>query len=83
MPDHVERGVVKIVELMGVSQQSFSDAARQAVTEAAKTIRGIRGIEVIQSSAKVRDGEISEYHVTVRLAFPIERSQSPASAGET
>jgi flavin-binding protein dodecin len=52
MPDHVERGVIKIVELMGVSRQSFSDAARQAVAEAAKAIRGIRGIEVIQSSAK-------------------------------
>ncbi len=52
------------------------------MAEAAKTIRGIRGIEVTQSSAKVRDGEISEYHVTVRLAFPAERSESPGSAGE-
>ena len=77
MADHVERGVVKIIELMGVSQESFSDAARQAVAEASRTIRGITGVEVIQSSAKVEDGQITEYHVTVRLAFPVERGSSP------
>jgi dodecin len=68
--------VVKIVELMGVSQESFSDAVRQAVKEAAKTIRNITGVEVIKSTAQVEDDEIIEYHVTVRLAFGIERGQS-------
>jgi flavin-binding protein dodecin len=68
--------VVKIVELMGVSQESFSDAVRQAVKEAAKTIRNITGVEVIKSTAQVEDDEIIEYHVTVRLAFAIERGRS-------
>ena len=70
--------VVKIVELMGVSTESFSDAARQAVAEASKTIRGISGIEVIKSTAEVRDNQIAEYHVTVRLAFPIMRGDAGA-----
>ena len=74
--------VVKIVELMGISEESFSDAARQAVKEAAKTIRNITGIEVIKSTAEVEDDEIFEYHVTVRLAFVIERGESAGSAGE-
>jgi dodecin len=64
--------VVKIVELMGVSEESFSDAVRQAVREAAKTIRNITGVEVIKSTAQVEDDEIFEYHVTVRLAFAVE-----------
>jgi flavin-binding protein dodecin len=74
--------VVKIVELMGISEESFSDAARQAVKEASKTIRNITGIEVIKSTAEVEDDEIFEYHVTVRLAFVIEGDESEDSADE-
>lgn len=74
--------VVKIVEIMGVSEESFSDAVRQAVREAAKTIRNISGVEVIKSTAEVDGDEIFEYHVTVRLAFAIERGDSVADEGE-
>jgi len=77
MADHVERGVLKVIELVGVSDQSFSDAVRQAVSEASKTIRGISGVKVVESSANVADGQITEYHVTVRVAFPVERGGSP------
>jgi flavin-binding protein dodecin len=65
--------VVKIVEIMGVSEESFSEAVREAVREAARTIRNITGVEVIKSTAQVDGDEILEYHVTVRLAFAIER----------
>jgi dodecin len=74
--------VVKIVEIMGVSEESFSDAVRQAVREAAKTIRNITGVEVIKSTAQVEGDEIFEYHVTVRLAFAIERGKSAADEGD-
>jgi flavin-binding protein dodecin len=67
-------GVVKIIDIMGVSTESFSDAVRQAVAEAGKSIRGISGVEVVKSTAKVEGNQISEYHVTVRIAFPVERA---------
>ena len=44
--------------------------------------RNITGIEVIKSTAEVEDDEIFEYHVTVRLAFVIERGESADTAGE-
>ncbi len=67
-------GVIKIIELVGVSSESFSAAVRNAVAEASKTIRGITGVDVIQSSAKVgEDGAITEYHVNVKIAFKLER----------
>jgi len=66
--------VIKIIELVGVSSDSFSGAVRNAVGEASKTIRGITGVDVMQSSAKVGDdGQITEYHVNVKIAFTIER----------
>ncbi len=68
----IQHGVIKILDVVGVSQESFSDAVRQAVRGASKTVRGITGVEVTHSSAKVSDGEITEYHVSVRLAFPVE-----------
>jgi flavin-binding protein dodecin len=74
--------VVKIVELMGVSDKSFSDAVRQAVKEASKTIRNITGVEVIKSTAEVEGDEIFEYHVTVRLAFAIESDESDEGEDE-
>jgi flavin-binding protein dodecin len=70
----VADGVIKIIELVGVSSESFSAAVRNAVAEASKTIRGITGVDVIQSSAKVgEDGAITEYHVNVKIAFKLER----------
>ena len=67
-------GVVKITELVGSSPQSFSDAVRNAVKEASKTIRGIQGVEVLQSNASVGDdGELTLYKVNVKIAFLVER----------
>ena len=67
-------GVVKVMELVGSSPQSFSDAVRNAVKEASKTIRGIQGVEVLTSNATVGDnGELTNYKVNVKIAFLVER----------
>jgi flavin-binding protein dodecin len=63
---------VKVIELVGVSSRSWSDAAQQAVAQAAKTIRHITGVDVIHSTGIVRDGKIAEYHVNVKIAFVTE-----------
>lgn len=65
--------VVKVMDLIGSSTESWDDAARQAVIEAAKTVRGISGIEVISQSAEVAENDITEYRTTVRIAFKVER----------
>ena len=74
MADEQTGGVVKIMELVGSSPSSFSEAVRNAVKEAAKTIRGIQGVDVISSNATVGDnGELTNYKVQVRIAFLVER----------
>ncbi len=78
----VPGGVVKVIELVGSSQESFSDAVRNAVKTASATIRNIQGVEVLTSNADVGDnGEITLYKVNCKIAFLIERNQA-ASAGE-
>jgi flavin-binding protein dodecin len=64
--------VLKILELVGTSKQSWSDAAREAVNEAAKTVRGIETVEVVESKAVVANNKLAEYQVLVRIGFRIE-----------
>ena len=65
--------VIKTIDLVGVSTKSWRDAAVQALQEASKTIRGISGMEVLDTSCNVSEGEISEYLTHVRIKFRIER----------
>jgi flavin-binding protein dodecin len=75
-PEHGKPpAVVRVIELVGVSAKSWSDAAQQAVTRASQTLRHITGVDVVKSSAVVKDGKIIEYHVNVKLAFIIEGAE--------
>ncbi|MDQ3619392.1 MAG: dodecin family protein [Actinomycetota bacterium] len=65
--------VIKTIDLVGVSGESWRDAANQALAEAARTIRGITAMEVLDTSCNVEDGRISEYLTHVRIRFRIER----------
>ena len=65
--------VIKTIDLVGVSNESWRDAAQQALAEAARTIRGITGMDVLDTSCTVEDGDIAEYQTHVRIKFRIER----------
>ena len=65
--------VIKTIDLVGVSSESWRDAAHQALAEAAKTIRGIEGMDILSTSAVVGDNAITEYHTHVQIRFRLER----------
>lgn len=64
--------VVKIVELIGSSPKSWEDAVQVALKRAAKTVRNIRGIDVLRLKAVVRNNKIVEYRANVKIAFVVE-----------
>jgi dodecin len=66
--------VAKVVTIIGSSPESFAKAADAAVQEAAKTIRGITGADVVSMSAVVDNDRITRYRTTVNIAFAVERS---------
>jgi len=66
-------GVIIVREMVGTSSTSWSDAARQAVTVASKTVRNIREVEVVSSTACVDNGEITEFRVQLKLHFEYEQ----------
>ena len=68
--------VAEVVEIVGSSNKSWEDAVQVALNEAAKTIRGITGIELTDMTSRVdpSTGNITEYHSTIKLAFGVEHS---------
>jgi len=64
--------VAKIIELVGSSEQSWSEAADTAVQTASKSIKNITGLEVVSMTAQVSDGNIVTYKSTVKVAFGVE-----------
>ena len=64
--------VVKIVELVGCSAKSWQDAVDSAVNRAAKTIRNIRGVDIVGWTGKVEGDRIVEYRANVKISFTVE-----------
>jgi flavin-binding protein dodecin len=67
---------VRVVELTGVSAQSWSDAAQEAVARASPMLRHLLGLDLLHSSAVVEQGQITEYRVQVRLSFVVEEREA-------
>lgn len=64
--------VLKVLEILSSSSKSWEDAAQNAVTEAAKSLRGIRSVNIQNMSAIVKDGKISEYRLNSKITFEVE-----------
>jgi flavin-binding protein dodecin len=62
---------VKIIKVLGTSGESWEDAAHEAVAQANESVDNIRGVEVQDWTAKVEDGQVTEYKATVEVAFPV------------
>jgi flavin-binding protein dodecin len=65
--------VYKLINLVGTSKDSFAEAAKSAVIEAAKTVRNIRRAEVIRFDMKMEDDKVALYRAEVGVWFEIER----------
>ncbi len=65
--------VLNTIELEGVSAESWNHAAQEALREASKTLRHIRRLDVLGTSAIVAGNGIVEYRTQVRLVFEIDR----------
>ncbi len=71
MGDYISKGAIKVIEVIGVSEESWEDAVSQAVTKASESVKGITGVEVIAQTARVSEGKVVHYNATVKLAFVV------------
>ena len=67
MPD--DEKLYKIIELVGSSPKSWEDAVQVCVTEASKSLKDLRIVEVVTLDAKIVDNKIVSYRAKVKLSF--------------
>jgi hypothetical protein len=64
--------VVKVIEVIAQSEKGFDDAVRTAVSEAAKTVKGIKSAWVDNLSAEVKNGAVTSFRANVKISFLVE-----------
>ena len=65
--------IYKIIDIVGISDKSFSDAAKNAVIEASKTVRGIKRAAITTMDIKVEKDKPVKFRAEVKISFEIER----------
>lgn len=64
--------VLKVIEVLANSPTGWEDAAKVAVAEASKTVKNIRSVYVQDQSATVKDGNIENFRVNVKITFEVK-----------
>ena len=64
--------VYKKIELTGSSTTDLEDAIRNAVAKAAKTVRNMRWLEVVETRGHIEKNEITHWQVTIKVGFTLE-----------
>ncbi|TMC14133.1 MAG: dodecin domain-containing protein [Chloroflexi bacterium] len=61
--------VYRVIEVIGVSSESWEDAARSAVTTASGSLRDLRVAEVTKLDVTVENGKVVNYRARLDLSF--------------
>lgn len=63
--------LLKVIEILSSSKESWEDATRNAVKEASKTVKNIRSVYVQEHSCVVDNGDITHFRVNVKITFEV------------
>lgn len=64
--------VARVTQIVASSTKGLEEAIQEGLGRAAKTLRGITGLEVTKINAKVENGKIVEYRVHMNITFVLE-----------
>lgn len=64
--------VLKVIELLSNSDISWEEATKKAVKHASKSLKNIRSVYVQDQSASVKDGEVIDFRVNVKITFEVD-----------
>lgn len=68
--------VAAVSTITSASATGWQDAVEQGLSRARKTLRNITGLKVVEEKARVEDGKITEYLVTLQVVFVLEETES-------
>ncbi|WP_339889750.1 dodecin family protein [uncultured Flavobacterium sp.] len=64
--------ILKVIEVLSSSDKSWEDATKKAVIHASKSLKNIRSVYVQDQSASVKDNQVHEFRVNLKITFEIE-----------
>lgn len=64
----------KVIDIVGISKESFAKAAANAIEEAAKTVRGMKWARVSDLEMELDGKKILQYRATAKIYFDVEHS---------
>lgn len=64
--------MLKVIEVLAESKNSWEDAAQQAVATASKTVRNVKSIWIDNFEATVEDGKLKSYRINAKISFLLE-----------
>ncbi|MEP3207780.1 MAG: dodecin family protein [Maribacter sp.] len=64
--------ILKVIEVLANSDKSWEDATKNAVAQASKSVKNIRSVYIQDQSASVKDGEIDDFRVNVKITFEVK-----------
>ncbi|HET8728529.1 MAG TPA: dodecin family protein [Alphaproteobacteria bacterium] len=69
--------IVKVIEVLAESEKSWEDAARLAVTEAAKTVHDIHSIYIKEFQATVENDQVKMFRINAKISFAVRDKERP------
>lgn len=66
--------VLKVIEVLGESSNSFEEAVASVVEETSKSVRHIESAYVREQTVTVNNGKVDKYRVNVKVTFRVDMS---------
>ena len=71
-----DSSVYRVTEVIGVSSESWEQAARNAVETAGKSVRDLRIAEVLRQDVSIEDGGVTSFRIRLAISFKYESGGS-------
>ena len=65
--------VYRVTEVVGVSSDSWEQAARNAVETVSGSVRDLRVAEVVRQDVTISDGKVDEFRVRLDVSFKYDK----------
>jgi flavin-binding protein dodecin len=66
--------IVKVIEVLSESPNSWEEAAKNVVSEASKTLRNIRSVYIKEFTVAVENDKISSYRINAKVTFDLQKA---------
>ncbi|MDT0643343.1 dodecin family protein [Zunongwangia sp. F363] len=64
--------ILKVIEVMANSDKSWEEAAKNAVRQAAKSVKNIKSVYIKEQTANVEGENLVDYRVNVKITFEVD-----------